>query len=207
MIKLWGRSTSSNVTKILWVLDELGLPYERVDVGGAFGGTSTPAYRAMNPLGLVPSLEDGAFQLFESNAILRYLCNAYAPGGPLYPSGAQARATIEAWMEFQQTALNAPQSRVFKGLIRTVPEDRDEAHIATAIKQAADIWDILDKRLAKQDYLCGNELTLADIAFGPHVHRWFNMPFEPPAAPSLRSWYQRLLSREAYEMHCAGPVV
>ena len=71
MIKLWGRNTSSNVMKAIWLLEELGLEYERVDVGGSFGGTDTEHYRAMNLLGLVPALEDGDFTLFESNAILR----------------------------------------------------------------------------------------------------------------------------------------
>jgi glutathione S-transferase len=207
MIRLWGRNTSSNVMKVIWLLEELGISYERVDAGGVFGGTSTDAYRAMNPLGLVPSLEDGAFTLFESNAIQRYICNAYAPGSTLYPGDSRARAVVEAWMDFQQTALNPPQSVVFVGLIRTAPENRDQAAISAAIKQAAGIWAVLDKVLAEKPYIYGNDLTLADITFGPHVHRWFNMPFSPPPAPNLWSWYQRLLSCKAYTVHCARTVI
>src|SRR4051812_10399803 len=128
MIRLWGRATSSNVMKVIWLLEELALPYERVDVGGVFGGTETAAYRAKQPLGLVPALEeDGGFTLFESNAILRYICNAHAPGTSLYPVEPRPRGRVEQWMEFQQTALNRPQSVVFQGLIRTPPEQRDEA--------------------------------------------------------------------------------
>jgi len=80
---VWGRATSSNVMKVLWGLGELGLPYERIDVGGAFGKTDTAEYRAMNPTGLVPTLQEDAFTLWESNAILRYLCDAHAPGSAL----------------------------------------------------------------------------------------------------------------------------
>ncbi|MGH7077247.1 MAG: glutathione S-transferase N-terminal domain-containing protein, partial [Acetobacteraceae bacterium] len=87
MRKIWGRANSSNVMKVVWLLEELGLPYERVDVGGSFGKTDTAEYRAMNPNGLVPTLqEDDGFVLWESNAILRYLCAAHAPGSALWPT-------------------------------------------------------------------------------------------------------------------------
>lgn len=205
MIKLWGRANSSNVMKVIWLLEELGLPYNRTDVGGPFGGTSTPEYRAMNPLGLVPSLEDdGGFQLFESNAILRYLCNAHAPATPLYPTAPRERANVEAWMEFQQTALNRPMSVLFQGLIRTAPDKRDQAAIAAGTTEAAAIWAIIDRRVGTMPYLAGNALTLADIPFGVHAHRWLNMDVPTrPAAPNLTAWYQRLLERPAYKAHCA----
>jgi glutathione S-transferase len=209
MIRLWGRATSSNVMKVIWLLEELGLPYERRDVGGAYGGTDAPEYRAMQPLGLVPALEEaGGFSLFESNAILRYLCNAHAPNTPFYPENPRARATVEAWMDFQQTALGRPQSVVFQGLIRTPPEKRDQAAIARGIAEAGRIWGIIDARLAQHPYVIGAEPTLADMAYGPHVHRWFNMDFDGrPEAPHLRAWYNRLLARPAFAAHCARPVV
>jgi len=208
MIKLWGRATSSNVMKVIWLLEELGLKYQRVDVGGPFGGTATPEYRAMQPLGLVPSLEEDGFTMFESNAILRYLCNAHAPASPLYPSNPRARGTVDAWMEFQQTALNRPQGIVFLGLVRTPPEKRDNAAIAAAVKEVGALWGILDTRLARQPYVAGEALTLADITYGPHIHRWFVMQVPGrPEAPHLRAWYDRLLARPAYKAHCAGTPV
>jgi glutathione S-transferase len=208
MIKLWGRANSSNVMKVIWTLEELQLPYDRVDVGGPFGGTSTPEYLAMNPLGLVPTLEEeGGFTLFESNAILRYICNAHAPTSPLYPQASRARAVVDAWMDFQQTAHNRPGGIVFIGLVRTKPEQRDHAAIAAAVKEAASVWAILDGRLARHPYVCGDSLTLADIAYGPHIHRWFTMPVDGrPDAPHLKAWYERLLARPAYAAHLAGPV-
>ena len=68
--------------KVLWGLGELGLPFERIDVGGAFGKTDTAEYRAMNPTGLVPTLQEGSFTLWESNAILRYLAQAHGSDFP-----------------------------------------------------------------------------------------------------------------------------
>ncbi len=207
MIKLWGRDTSSNVTKVIWLLQELDLPYERIDAGGPFGGTETEKYRAMNPLGLVPSFQEDDFTLFESNVILRFICNEHAPQSAFYPRAPRQRAAVEVWMDFQQTALSRHQSIVFQGLVRVAPEKRDKAAIDAAIQEAARIWAILDARLALRAYIAGEDLTLADFAFGPHVHRWFSMSFERPDAPHLRAWYERLLARPAYRIHCAGPIV
>ncbi len=164
-MKLWGRATSSNVMKVIWLLEELGLAYERVDVGGPFGGTASPEYRAMNPLGVVPSFEEAGF------------------------------------------TLNRPQSVVFQGLIRTAPEHRDHAAIAAAVGEAGRIWTIVDGRLAEHPHVAGEAFSLADIAFGVHVHRWFNMAIDRPSTPHLHAWYERLLERPAYRRHCAGPVV
>jgi glutathione S-transferase len=205
MLRVWGRTNSSNVMKVLWLLDELGLAYERIDAGGPFGRTGTPEYRAMNPLGLVPTLEDDGFALFESNAILRYVCNAHAPATPLYPAAPRARGMVDAWLDFQQTALNRPQSVVFAGLVRTPPDKRDNAAIAAAVTEAGRIWALLDERLGGQPFLCGDGLTLADIAFGVHAHRWFVMPIARPDSPHLHAWYNRLLARPPYKTHAAQP--
>jgi glutathione S-transferase len=208
MLKLWGRTTSSNVMKVLWLLEELHLPYQRIDAGGAFGQTDTPDYRSMNPLGLVPSLEDGDIRLFESNAILRYLCNAHAPATPLYPTAPAARAQVESWMDFQQTAQSRPASTIFLGLVRTPPEKRDSAAIAGAVTELARIWAICaNQAQGKGGFLCGPSLTLADITFAPHLHRWFHMPIENrPDVPGLRAWYDRMGPHEGFQKHVAVKV-
>jgi glutathione S-transferase len=206
MLTLWGRATSSNVMKVIWLLEELRLPYERIDAGLAFGRTGTSDYRAMNPLGLVPTLQDDGFALFESNAIMRYLCAAHAPNSTLFPQDAHARATVDAWLDFQQTALNRPQGVVFQGLVRIPPEKRDRAAIDAAIAEAGAIWSIVDARIGAHGYVATADFTLADIAFGVHAHRWLNMDFSRPDLPHLAAWYQRLLQRPAYKAHCAGAI-
>ena len=204
MIKLWGRANSSNVMKAIWLLEELGLAYRRIDVGGPFGGTDTPEYREMNPLGVVPSLEDGGLALFESNAILRYLCLAHAPASPLFPADPAGRARVDMWMDFQQTALTRSQSTVFQGLVRTPPDKRDHAAITAAIGEAAQIWAILDRRLSHQAHVATDAFSLADIVFGVHAHRWLKLPIAGrPEAPSLTAWYQRLLLHPAFADHVA----
>ena len=204
---LWGRSTSSNVMKVIWLLEALELAYERRDVGGPFGKTDTPEYRSMNPTGLVPTLQEDEFTLWESNAILRYICNAHAPHTALFPREPQARADIDQWMDAQQTVMNRPQGTIFIGLIRTPPEKRDQAAIAAATTEAAQAWGLIGKELGRHKFICGDVPTLADICWGVHVHRWFNMDFQRPEVPNLRPWYDRLLEIPVYKEHIARKIV
>lgn len=206
MRTLLGRANSSNVMKVIWLLEELGLPYERVDVGGPFGGTDTPEYRAMNPNGVVPTLMEGDYVLWESNAILRYLCAAHAPGHPVWPDDVKARGSIDRWMDWLQTTLGPPQSVVFQGLVRIAPEKRDHAAIGAALGKLREHWGLLDRVLDREEYVAGPAFSLADVAIGVHVHRWFSFAVERPEMPHLRRWYERLLERGAYRAHVAGPM-
>jgi glutathione S-transferase len=205
---VWGRATSSNVMKVLWGLGELALPFERIDVGGSFGKTDTPEYRGMNPTGLVPTLQEDGFTLWESNAILRYLCHAHAPHSLLWPQDPHQRANIDRWMDAQQTVLNRPMGVVFWGLVRTPADKRDPAAIAQGVADAAKAYGMIEPLLAKHPYIAGPDFSLADIPWGVHAHRWFNMDFERPSLPALRAWYDRLCDRPAYKQHIvACPVV
>lgn len=203
---LWGRSTSSNVMKVIWLLEEMKLPYERIDVGGPFGKTDTPEYRAMNPTGLVPTLQEDDFTLWESNAILRYLAGTQGPTA-LWPANPHARANVDRWLDAQQTVMNRPQGIVFLTLVRTPPEKRDRATLAQAIADAARAWGMIGAELGKHPFVAGSELTLCDLAWGVHVHRWFVMDFDRPEIPHLRGWYDRLLTRPVYKEHIARPLV
>jgi glutathione S-transferase len=205
---LWGRSTSSNVMKVIWALETMKLPYERRDVGGPFGKTDTPEYRAMNPTKLVPTLQEDEFTLWESNAILRYLCNANPEAaGTLWPQAPHRRANVDRWLDAQQTVHNRPSSVIFLGLVRTPEAERDLAAIKAATADVARAYGYLEPHLAAHPYIAGAHLTLADIAWGVHVHRWFSMPVDRPEMPHLRAWYDRLLEDPIYREHIARPLV
>lgn len=203
MRTLWGRANSANVMKVIWLLEELRLSYERKDVGGPFGGTNTPEYRAKNPTGLVPTLQEGDFALWESNVILRYLATVNS-GASLWPQEPRARARVDCWMDCEQTRLSRPQSVMFWGYVRTPPEKRDDGAIAQAVKDAAGAYALIAVPLERSPFIAGERLTLADLAWGPHVHRWLHLPIpDRPEYPSLRRWYERLLERPAYATHVA----
>lgn len=207
MLKLWGRINSSNVMKVLWALDELDLSYERVDVGGAFGGNKEATYLAKNPNGLVPTLEDGEHVLWESNSIVRYLSAKYG-NPPFHRADPAERAVVEGWMDWTLTTANVPMTPLFWGYVRTPPEQRDPAALEEARKKAASAWTILDRHLAQTGapYVCGADLTPADIALGPFVHRWFALPVERPSMPALEAWYERLKNRPGYAKWIAVPM-
>lgn len=207
MRKLWGRASSSNVMKVLWTLEELGLDYERIDAGGAFGRTKDAAYRAMNPMGLVPTLqEDDGWALWESNAIARYLCNQHAPGGPLYPAEARARAAVETWMDWTLGHVTAPMVTIFFTHIRLKEPERDWPAEKKAREDAGRLWKIVDATVAARGFLCGDHLTLADIALGCWVHRWFALPIERPDLPALARYYAALKTRPGFTTHVALPL-
>jgi glutathione S-transferase len=205
---VWGRATSSNVMKVLWGLGELHLPFERIDVGGSFGKTDTSAYLAMNPTKLVPTLQEDDFTLWESNVILRYLCHAHAPDSTLWPQDPHARANIDRWMDAQQTQLNRPMGVVFWGLVRTPPDKQDRTAIAQGITDTAKAYGLIEPLLGRHGYIAGPDFTLADIPWGVHVHRWFNIEFDRPPLPNLRAWYDRLCERPAYRQQIMScPIV
>lgn len=210
MLKIWGRTNSSNVQKVLWLCEELGLAFDRVDIGGAFGGNKEPAYLALNPNGLVPTIEDNGLVLWESNSILRYLAGQYGAAKPatatLLPATPATRADVERWMDWQISTLNGPVGTIFIGLVRTPPEKRDAGAIEAGRKGAAAAFDILDRHLAGRDFVGGSNFTIGDIPAGIAAWRWFNLPVERPNQPHLRAWYERLLQRPGYKKYVALPM-
>ena len=126
MLTIWGRANSVNVQKLLWCCDELGLPFERVDAGLQFGRVNDPDYRALNPNGQIPTLVDGSFVLWESNAILRYLAMQYGASSSLYPAAPQLRASIDRWLDWSLSTLAPAERPVFLTLVRTPPDERDK---------------------------------------------------------------------------------
>ncbi|WP_372618622.1 glutathione S-transferase family protein [Falsiroseomonas sp.] len=207
MLRIWGRASSSNVMKVLWLCEELSIPFERIDAGGAFGRTREPDYLAKNPNALVPTIEeDDGFVLWESNAIIRYLARSRAPAGAMYPADLRAAADCDRWMDWQLSALNAPMTTIFFTYVRIPEPDRDYAAAGKARDAAERLWAMVEAKLGSNPFVCGPDFTLADIALGPYVHRWFSLPIERKPMPALEAWYERLKQRPGYAMHCAGPM-
>ena len=205
MLKILGRASSINVQKVMWLIAELGLEVERVDIGGPFGGNDQPDYLAKNPMGRVPTLEDGDLVIFESHSIVRYIAEAYG-ADPWYPADGHRRAVASQWMDWTLAHLHPHMTVIYKGLVRTQPEKRDNDAIENARRQAADMLAILDRRLAGAPYLTGDDPTMGDIALGPYAYRWFNLELERPAADNLRAWYDRLAARPAFRDHVMLPL-
>ena len=204
MIKIWGRNTSSNVQKVMWAIGEIGLPHERIDVGGPFGSNREPAYLAMNPNGLVPTLEEeDGFLLWESNAIVRYLAAKHR-SGVLEPADAHARARANAWMDWQLSVLAPAITPVFVGLIRTPPEKRNHAVIEESKKKTTDAIAILDAELAKSAYVAGDAFSYGDIPSAVMANRYRQLLPERPALPHFERWYAAIATRPAFKDEVAA---
>jgi glutathione S-transferase len=201
-LKIWGRTNSANVQKPLWVCDEMGVPYELEEVGGAFGRTKDPEYLAMNPNSRVPTIDDDGYVLWESNAIVRYLANKHGKGS-MAPVDPRDHADADRWMDWQQTTVLPFMTPIFWGLVRTPEPDRNLAVIEVARNEGIAVWSILEERLEGRDYILGDRLTMADIPLGPQCHRWMTLITDRPAMPNLEAWYQRLLARPAFKKWCA----
>ena len=195
MIRLWGRISSINVRKVLWTLQETGVPFERIDAGLAYGVVNDAAYVAKNPNRLVPLLEDGDFVLWESNAIVRYLCARYAP--QCYPQDLQRRFDAERWMDWQQTTLNPAGRDAFVQLIRKPGGQVDAARVDASVAATTPLLDLLDAHLARQPFMAGAQLTMADIPIACEIHRWRGTPLPHQPRPHLDRWYQHMLALPA----------
>lgn len=200
MLKLWGRTSSINVRKALWTLQALqqqtDLSFERVDAGLSFGVVKTPDYLAKNPNALVPLLEDGGFQLWESNVIVRYLCARYT-SGTLYPEDLQQRFEAERWMDWQQTALNNASRDAFYQWIRVKAEDRQPALIAQSVAATEPLLNMVEAQLARHPFMAGVQLTMADIPIACEIHRWWGLPQPRPAWVNIERWYAQMLAHPA----------
>ena len=208
MLKVWGRTNSINVQKVMWTVGELGIPHERIDAGGAFGRLDTDGYGRLNPNRRVPTIEDddgGRVVVWESNAIVRYLAARYGAGS-LWPGDPAARARADMWMDWMQTELVPDMTVVFWGLIRTPEEKRDGAAIGAAAKRLGDRWRIVDGWLGERAFIAGDGLTMGDVPVGAACYRYHALPIERPPLPRVEAWYARLRGRPPFREHVMIPL-
>jgi glutathione S-transferase len=197
MLKIWGRKNSVNVKKALWAAEELGLRYERFDAGLQFGVNNTAEYRRMNPTGLVPTIDDDGFTLWESHTIVRYLAAKHGASG-LWPTDARERADADRWMDWTHSFSREFQRPVFWPLVRTPPEQRDHAAIAAAVRKCGEMLAVPEQTLKESSYLGGPRFTMGDIPLGCHIQLWMRLPIERPKLPGVEAWFARLCERPAY---------
>ena len=196
MLTIWGRISSINVRKVVYAAQELGLQFNRIDAGSEFGIVKTPDYLARNPNALVPLMEDGDLQLWESNVIVRYLCAKHSPG-QLYPLDLAQRFDAERWMDWQQTTLNPAGRNAFVQWFRTPADKRDMGLIAQSTEATEHLFDLLDRHLSRQPFMAGARMSMADIPIACEVHRWQALPQERRGHPNLERWYNTLRARPA----------
>jgi glutathione S-transferase len=197
MLLLWGNADSVNVQKIMWCCEELGIAYRRIDAGRQFGVVNTPEFLRLNPNGLVPTIDDEGFVLWESNAILRYLAAKHA-AGTLWPTDVKDRALADRWLDWANTTLWPTMVPLFRAFMRTPEAQRNAASIDADRLETVEVLRILDAQLASTEFVGGDTFTMGDIAVGCAAWRWMALPVERPALPNLQRWFDSLAMRPAY---------
>jgi glutathione S-transferase len=200
MLRIWGRKNSANVQKVMWGIGELALAHERIDIAGAFGKNREPAYLALNPNGLVPTLEDGDLLVWEANTILRYLAGLHGKG-TLEPADPKARARASQWMDWQLSVLGPAIHETFWGLVRTPPEKRNLPAIEASKAKTTAAIKILDAQLAKTAYVAGDAFSMGDIPVGIFGYRFHELVPERPALVNFERWCAAISARPAFRDH------
>jgi glutathione S-transferase len=198
MLKIYGYAQSINVRKVLWACEELALPFERVDWGGSFRSTSELQFRALNPVGMVPVIDDDGKVVWESNVIVSYLA-ASRRRVDLLPDEPATRARVEQWMDWQASDFNNSWRVCFQALVRRNPAFQDKV----AIDASADLFNrmvgIIDTELGRTGAsVAGEHFTVADIAIGLSLHRWSSVPMPRPDYANVERYMKRLLERSGF---------
>jgi glutathione S-transferase len=204
MLKVWGRRSSFNTQKVMWLIGELELPHEHVEWGGRFGGLDDPAFLAMTPHGRIPVVWDGEAAVWESHAILRYLAARYGDD-TLWPRDPARRSFVDRWMDWSAVTLQRDFMELFWRYYRTPDDQHDWPRIRRHMEACALDYRLLDAHLATQPYLTGDHFTLADIPAGTTLYRYFGLGLERPEVPHVEAWYERLTTRAAYREHVMIP--
>lgn len=201
MLKIYGYAASINVRKVLWTCEELALPFEREDWAGGFRSTAEPRFRALNPVGMVPVIDDAGVVIWESNVIVRYLA-ASRGRTDLAPADPVARAHIEQWMDWQASDFNNSWRVAFQALVRRNPAFADTSAIEASSKQFSTMVGIIDEQLGRTGaYIAGDAFTIADIVIGLSLHRWRSIPMSRPLYANVDCYYERLLEREGFRRY------
>jgi glutathione S-transferase len=206
MLTVYGRKSSFNLQKVMWLVGELEIEHKHLQLGGSFGGLDTPEFLAMNPHGRVPVINDSGVVVWESHAILRYLAATYSDGTSFWNVKPAERAMVDQWMDWSQTALQpAFLNGVFWGWYRTPAPKRNMTAVNAAVDQTTNFLRRVDRQLEGKSLLTGDHLSLADIPIGTHLYRYFNLNLPRPKLPNVERWYERLQSRPAYREHVCIP--
>ncbi len=205
MLKIWGRDNSVNVEKVLWACEEMGIAYQRVDAGGQFGIVDTPEYRALNPNGLVPTVEVDGLVLWESNAIVRYLAAKHS-ASDLWPDDLAIRAEGDRWMDWMNSTFWPGFRDLFWNLVRTPPDRRDAQAMQASLSTSTQALSYLDAHLTRRVYIAGDRFTAGDIPMGCAIWRWMSLPIERPQYKALARWFDTLSEREAYRKVVMKPL-
>ncbi len=201
MLRILGRANSFNVRKVLWVCDELNIPYRREDWGRGFRPTTDAEFLRINPIGLVPAAIDDGEVLRESNTIVRYLATKHGTD-IIYPKDPLRRARVEQWMDWANYETSISLRGAFLGGMLNEPPWNNPWFVEQGRRQITKEVGQLEEHLCcVGPHVTGDDFTIGDIPTGLVVNRWFNLNFDKPEYPSVSRYYETLSTRPAFMRH------
>jgi len=198
MLKIYGHARSINVRKVLWTCEELGSPFERQDWGGDFRSTADPQFRSLNPVGMIPVIDDDGVIIWESNTIVRYLATSRGRSD-LLPTAPAVRARVEQWMDWQGSDFNNSWRVASQALVRKNPNFQDRAAIQTSLTTISTMVGMIDTQLTRTGaYIAGEQFTVADIVIGLSLHRCRSIPGVQLQSSNVDRYLQRLADHKGF---------
>lgn len=197
-MKLYGRITAFNVQKVLWLLEELNLEYEHIEVGGKFGGLDSEEFKRVNPLKKIPVLIDGGKTIWESHSVLRYLIATYGQGA-FYFDDPYERSLYERWADWAHTSFQPAFMDTFWNYYRVPEADRNMEAVNEAIEKCKECLNVLNAQLEGKRFLVGDSLTIADICAGTALYRLTTQGLNISLPENVHQWYETLQKRKGYQ--------
>jgi len=194
VLKVYGPSRSRTF-RTLWMLEELGLPYEQVALDLAAGENRAPAFTAINPNGRVPAIQDGTFTLWESLAINLYLALQHGAASGLWPAAAQDQGRCLQWSFWATHELEPPLFELIQQRLLLPEAERQESRALQAEQRLAAPLGVLDHALQGRAYLLGSEFSVADLNVAS-VLGWARVAHvDLGAIPRAADWLGRCMAR------------
>lgn len=194
-LKIYG-IPASRALRSMWIAKELGLPYENIPVGWTDGGTQKPEYLALNPNGLVPTIDDDGFVLWESAAINLYLAKKHSLG-TLYPTALQDEAKVWQWSFWSATEVEPPLGQYVYNTVMYEPAKRNAQVAADSWQKLLTRLKVLNDAVTKTPYLLGNHFTIADFNVASGLYSVVRLKLDISAFPKASSYLKTCLERPA----------
>ena len=194
-VKIYGPA-ASRASRALWIVHELGIPFEHVPI--EMKDLKGPDYLKVNPNGKVPTLVDGDFKLFESMAINLYLAAKYGKDG-FFPTTLEDQALCYQWSFWGMTELEKPLLTILIDKFMTAPDKRKPEAVAEAEKVLPKPLGVLNGAMQGRDYLLGSKFTIADLNLAA-ICSWARpIKLDLGTVPNVAAWLERCLARPAYK--------
>ena len=197
MLTIYGRKSSANVQKVHWICLEGNLKFKAINIGGKYGGHTSPEFKQINPNSTIPVLKDNDFIIYESNSIIKYISDKYKI---LKSNNQKDIALNNQWIDWASLVFGL-QCATYTAHNMLLPvEQRNPTIASESKKKIITSFEILDNQLNKYNFILNDELGLADIPIGCWLHRCVILDLKFSEFKSLDRWYRKLKQNKAYQI-------